>query len=191
MNGGVMASGMIDTGAPGPGAMRDWPARRWVAAVLGAAATILVVAVPTDLLDTPFFTRSVGVTWWAWPALLISAALSGLLLATYVARPEAPEDVGGAESRAGAIGGVLAFFAVGCPVCNKIVLLALGASGAMTWFAPAQPLLAVASIALLGWALRRRLAGERACAVPVPAGDPAGYGRASTSPSDQRTRQNG
>lgn len=156
--------------------MRDWPVRRWVAAGLGAVATTLVVAVPTDLLDTPVFSRSVGVTWWAWPVLLVSAALSGLLLATYVAHPDpAPDADGGAvppgggrtESRAGAVGGVLSLLAVGCPVCNKIVLLALGASGAMTWFAPAQPVLAIASIVLLGWALRRRLLGERACEVPV------------------------
>jgi hypothetical protein len=64
---------------------------------------------------------------------------------------------------------VLSFFAVGCPVCNKVVLLALGASGAVTWFAPLQPLLALVSVAGLAWALRTRLAGLRAC--PVRAAD--------------------
>ena len=54
-------------------------------------------------------------------------------------------------------------FAVGCPVCNKVVLLALGSSGALTWFAPVQPLLAVLSIAGLAWALRVRLTNQRAC----------------------------
>ncbi|HEX6969452.1 MAG TPA: hypothetical protein VF174_11675 [Micromonosporaceae bacterium] len=152
--------------------MRDWPARRWKAALLGAAATALVIAVPTDLIDTPMFSRSVPVTWWAWPVLLITSVLSGLLFATYVAHPDTtgrePDGSGGrAESRLGTAGGLLSLLAVGCPVCNKIVLLALGASGAMTWFAPAQPVLAAASIALLGWALRRRLQGENACPVPT------------------------
>jgi hypothetical protein len=160
--------------------MRDWPARRWAAAVLGAAATVVLIAVPTDMIDNPVFGRSVPVTWWAWPVLIVTAVLSGLVLATYVARPatapEPPADT--RSSRLGVTGGVLSWFAVGCPVCNKIALLALGASGALTWFAPVQPLLAVASVVLLGWALRRRLAGERAC--PVPGGDrpavPAGAG---------------
>ena len=63
-------------------------------------------------------------------------------------------------------GTLLSFFAVGCPVCNKLVLLALGTSGAMSFFAPLQPILAVASIGLMAYAVRTRLRGEVACAVP-------------------------
>lgn len=62
-------------------------------------------------------------------------------------------------------GGFLAYLAVGCPVCNKLVLLALGASGAVTWFAPFQGLLALASLVMLSWALVTRLRGEVACPV--------------------------
>ncbi|HEX5597696.1 MAG TPA: hypothetical protein VFX61_17015 [Micromonosporaceae bacterium] len=149
--------------------MRDWSGRRWVVAVLTAAVTAVVIAVPTDLIDTPLFSRDVPVTPWAWPALLVAAVLSGLLLATYVAEPGRNRDAADSrvESRTGAVGGLLSLLAVGCPVCNKIVLLALGTGGAMTWFAPAQPALAVVSIALLGWALWRRLRNERACRVPA------------------------
>ena len=43
--------------------------------------------------------------------------------------------------------------AVGCPVCNKLVLLALGASGAVSWFAPIQPFLAIASVVLMAVAM--------------------------------------
>ena len=35
---------------------------------------------------------------------------------------------------------LLAFLAVGCPLCNKVVVLLLGASGALTYFEPIQPL---------------------------------------------------
>jgi hypothetical protein len=72
-----------------------------------------------------------------------------------------------ADQRRGTVGGLLSFLAIGCPTCNKLVLLALGSSGAITWFEPLQPVLAVGGIALLGWALRRRLASEVSCAVPV------------------------
>lgn len=152
--------------APEPSA---WSARRWVAAVAGAVATTVVIAVPTDLIDTPYFSRDMAVTWWAWPVLVVTAVLSGLLLATYVAPATGTGDkaVGRRESRTGVTGATLSLFAVGCPVCNKIVLIALGYSGAMSWFAPAQPVLAAASIVLLAWALRRRLTGERACPAPA------------------------
>jgi hypothetical protein len=66
-------------------------------------------------------------------------------------------------------GALVAFFAVGCPVCNKLVLLALGASGAVTWFAPVQPFIALISIGLMAVALRIRLRGEVACGIPVAA----------------------
>jgi hypothetical protein len=160
-------------------ALRTWSRRRWLSALAAAALTVVVVAVPTDLIDTPVFGREVPPTWWSWPALLASAALAGLLAATYVQEP-APDGMprrgSGAEgdesdrrSRVwGGAGGLLTFFAVGCPVCNKLVLLALGTSGALTYFEPVQPLLSVLALALLAWALARRVKNQSACSVPAP-----------------------
>ena len=149
--------------------MTAWTPRRWGAAAVASLAFALVVAVPTDLVDTPVFGREVPPTWWAWPSLVVSSLLAGLLVATYVAAPEqqGPDPAG----RGGWIGGTLTFFAVGCPVCNKLVLLALGSAGAMTWFEPVQPLLQLVAVALLAWALQRRLAGESSC--PPPTNVPA------------------
>lgn len=146
-----------------------WPARRWAVALLAAVGFALFVAVPTDLVDTPLFGREVPPTWWAWPSLLVSSLLGGLLVATYVRAPEQPDRP--AATRGGWIGGVLTYFAVGCPVCNKLVLLALGSAGAMTWFEPFQPVLQVAAVVLLLWALRSRLSGELSCPV-TPTGEP-------------------
>jgi hypothetical protein len=50
-------------------------------------------------------------------------------------------------------------------VCNKVVIVALGATGARQWFEPIQPVLAVVSIILLGWALRARLRSADTCRV--------------------------
>jgi uncharacterized integral membrane protein len=141
-----------------------WPARRWVVAAASAVAYALFIAIPTDLVDTPFFSREIPPTWWSWPALLVSAVLAGLLTATYVAVPRS--DQLDRSAKGGYVGGFLTFFAVGCPVCNKLVLLALGTSGAMTWFEPVQPVLSLAAIGVLAWALRARLRGEVACAAP-------------------------
>ena len=147
-----------------------WPARRWLVALAAAAAFVLVVAVPTDLVDTPVFGREVVPTWWAWPSLLVSSLLGGLLVATYVRAPVQPDRP--SSRRGGWAGGLLTYFAVGCPVCNKLVLLALGSACAMTWFEPFQPVLQAAAVLLLLWALRSRLLGELSCRAPV-SGDPA------------------
>ncbi|GAB3560889.1 hypothetical protein GCM10027344_14540 [Spelaeicoccus albus] len=125
-------------------------------------SVVLVTGIPTDLIDTPLFTRDVPVTWWAWPVLIMTALLSGLVAATYVARKDAStrRDSG---SRFGMTGAVMTFFAVGCPVCNKLVLLALGYTGAIQFFEPVQPYLAVVAIGALGWALVWRIRRERTC----------------------------
>jgi hypothetical protein len=132
-----------------------------------AASTALVAAVvlgvPTDILPTPLFVRMTPVLWWNYPVLTASAVLLGLTAATYLGPP-----LPGAEPTRPVSGGLLALFAVGCPICNKLVVAAVGATGALRWFAPVQPLLAAASLALLGIALWTRLGGEVACRAATP-----------------------
>jgi hypothetical protein len=155
--------------------MRLWPRRRWVVAGVGGLVTGLLVALPTAVIPNPVFGREIGVTWWSYPVVIATAIMGGLLIATYVRpRGAAADPVEGAEpeeldraSKLGLVGAFVTFFAVGCPVCNKLVLLALGTSGAITWFAPIQGYLALASVALMAVALRARLRGEVACSVPV------------------------
>ncbi|WP_372728271.1 hypothetical protein [Nocardioides sp.] len=147
--------------ASGLSAVAAWPLRRWVAAAGAALAFVLVVALPTDLIENPVFGRQIPPTWWAMPSLVVSSVLGGLLVATYVAAPAQPDVT--VTRRGGWAGAWLTYFAVGCPVCNKLVLLALGSAGAITWFEPVQPVLQALAIALLAWALRRRLLGELSC----------------------------
>ena len=49
-------------------------------------------------------------------------------------------------------------------MCNKIALLALGYSGALTWFAPVQPYLAATALVTTAGALLMRLRGQVLCA---------------------------
>ena len=152
-------------------ALRMWSARRWRVAVLGGIATAIVVALPTAVIPNPVFGRAIEVTWWSYPVVVLTGILGGLLLATYVKEPGLEEEQPAEDAKAsklGLAGGFIAFFAVGCPVCNKLVLLALGASGAMTWFAPVQPFLAVASVILMVVALRIRLKNQVSCSVSTP-----------------------
>lgn len=160
-------------------ALRFWGPRQWAVAAGGALATALLIGLPTDVIPNPVFGRPVEVTWWSPWVLALTAVLGGLLLATYV-RESVPAPEGGGNGagdpgldrpgRQAGVGGLLAFFAVGCPVCNKLVVVALGATGALELFAPVQPLLAIGSVVLLAVALRARLRGSVACAIPERAG---------------------
>lgn len=144
--------------------LRGWPARRWWTALGAAVLTVVGTAIPTAMIPTPLFSRDIATTAWAWPVLAVTSVLAGLVAATYVARRDADE--GGEQgSRLGMVGAFTTFFAVGCPVCNKIVLIAVGYSGALTYFAPVQPVLAALAIVLLAWALVVRVRRERACPV--------------------------
>ncbi|MGO1193541.1 MAG: hypothetical protein ACTMHH_06670 [Nesterenkonia sp.] len=154
--------------------LRMWTPRQVAAAVLSAAAVAVVIGIATVLIPNPVFARDIEPVWWNYPIWILTAGLTGMLIATYV-RPHraapAAQAAGDASSqkrssRFGAAGTVLAWFAVGCPVCNKIALLALGYSGAITWFAPIQPYLAGAAVILCAVALVVRLKGQVLCAAP-------------------------
>ncbi len=152
--------------------MSQWTPRRWYAAVLSGLGIGFLIALPTAVIPNPIFGRAIEPTWWSYPTVVISAILGGLLIATYV-RESVDADEISVEStdkslRIGTLGGFISFFAVGCPVCNKLVLLALGSSGAISWFAPIQPFLAVVSILFMLWALNVRLINQDSCSLSPP-----------------------
>ncbi len=142
------------------------PGTRGRAALYGVAAgvaTALIIGIPTVLIPNPIFGRSVPVRPQDYIFLAITVVLTGILAASY-ALPAACSLQDGKL----AAGGFLSFLAVGCPVCNKVVVLALGASGAISYFAPLQPLLALASTILLGYAIWIRMRSVRT-ALGIPA----------------------
>lgn len=148
------------------GARIVWP-RFALALVAGAIVTALLLGLPTDVIPNPWFGRMTPVEAYAVPVLAATAVLSGLLVATWLGVDAASCPVRAGRTT-GTAGGVLAWLAIGCPVCNKLVLLALGTSGALTWFAPLQPWLAAASVVLLAgtlaWRVRALTVAPRALA---------------------------
>lgn len=144
-------------------ALLAWPVRRWLFAILTAVATYLIIGLPTVVIENSFFGRDIAVTSWSQPVLLTTSVLSGLLFATYVRVVDMPNTE--REAKIGSIGGFFSFLAIGCPVCNKLALIALGYSGAIKYFAPVQPYLAALGIGLLFYALRQRLVNESSCQI--------------------------
>ena len=142
--------------------MTTWPPRRWIAALVVGAGAALAIGVPTGVVETSLYTRMTPVEWWNYPVWAVSAVLTGLIAATYVRAGRPATDDG--HPRRALAATVLSAFAVGCPVCNKLVVGLLGVSGALSFWAPLQPVLGVGSVAILAAALHARLRGERACA---------------------------
>jgi hypothetical protein len=155
--------------------------RRFVAhAVVWGLLSFAALGLVTAILPNPVFGRQIPpepFAIWVW---FLSAPLIGIVMATYTAPPPAvatslaiasPGDAARDERRTGVLGtaaGLGAFLAIGCPVCNKIALVLLGWSGAMTIYAPIQPVIGAASLVLLvatvAWRLRARTRGG-ACEV--------------------------
>ncbi len=159
----------------------DFDSRQITVGVLAGLSYLLFVAIPTDLIPNPVFGREIPPTWWSWPSLIVTTVLVAALTASYIKPRDAvaaeKEDLaarqaaGGdsadeAPTKKGIIGAALTYFAVGCPVCNKIVLLALGYNGALTWFEPFQPILQVLAVAVMVWAIWQRWTYLDACPTP-------------------------
>lgn len=137
---------------------------RWAVAACAGALTAVVIGVPTDILANPWFAREIPVRPWEYPVLAVTCLLTAAWFGIRTHRP------GARPGGAGAFGGAgLSLFAVGCPVCNKVVLAAVGTSGALGVWAPIQPYLAAVSLGLLAVAVayrwRRRDCGPQ-CAGP-------------------------
>lgn len=149
-------------------ALRMWNTRRILVAIATAGASVFIIGMSTVLIPNSFFSRDIPPVWWDYPVWILMSVLLGVLIATYVREPGAratsSEPRGG---RFGTVGGMLGWFAVGCPVCNKIALVVLGYTGALTYFAPLQPVLAVLSVVLLLVAVVVRLKGQFSCPVPT------------------------
>jgi hypothetical protein len=154
--------------------------RPFAVAVLGALGTALIIGIPTDVIPNPWFGREIGVRALDVVVLVALSGVTGALMATYAFAAAS----GAGAPRAGIGSGVIGWFAIGCPVCNKLVVGLLGASGATSTFAPAQPVLGLAAVALAATALAVRVRAIRRGECPLPADSGKPY--SSSPPSGVR-----
>ena len=127
----------------------------------GAVFVALLTGIPTDVVPNEWYTRMTPVEGYAVPVWATASILSGILAASFwgVRSAVCPTRGSGAF---GSVGAAFSWLAIGCPLCNKLVILAIGASGALTFFAPLQPWLAALSVGVLlasiAWRWRALLA---------------------------------
>ena len=151
--------------------------RRFFAwAIAGTLVSLVAFGLIAAIIPNPVFGRQIPPEPFAIAVWLVSAPLMGILGATYTTRAVPARATMGAvvlvpagdlsERQGTTIGTVAslgAFLAIGCPVCNKIALVLLGTSGAVTLFAPIQPIIGAASLMLLAgtlaWRFRLRARG--------------------------------
>lgn len=151
----------------------------WLRAVPFSLGAALVIAFPTDLIDTPIFGRPVPPKPIDYAILAATASVIGLILAI---RPSVTNQSDSSELSAGQVrsadpassdtgtmfGGFITVLAVGCPVCNHMVVALIGTSGALSWWAPVQPLVGLLAVGVLLYTLRLRLRTVDLKVCPVP-----------------------
>lgn len=135
------------------------------AALAGCVLTMALIGITTDVISNPWFERKVPVETFDWIILIAISLLTGALVSTYFLGQSSM--VG---TRVGVGSGVLGWFAVSCPLCNKVVLVLLGTSGATSVFEPIQPVLGALAVALalVALAVRIRMLLRGTCPVPTP-----------------------
>ncbi len=166
--------------------MTTWRGRRILPlyGLLAALGTLLLIGIPSDIIPTPLFGREVPVRWWEYPVLGATALLTGAWFSigrTEDATCAVPEERPAERGTLMSVSVFVAWFSVACPVCNKIVLLILGTSGAMGIWAPAQPYLAVISLVALTAAVVWKWRTKRDGCAPVAPAAPADL--AATGPA--------
>ena len=131
---------------------RETRGRATLYGVAAAVATTLLIGIPTVLIPNPIFGREVPVRPRDYLFLAITVTLTGLLAATY-ALPARCSLAGRQDGR----WRFPLFSGSRLPCLQQSRRSGAGASGAMSYFSPLQPILALASTILLGYAIWIRL----------------------------------
>jgi predicted membrane protein len=124
-----------------------YTSKAWMLAILTTALALVVIGLPTAIYENPFFVRMTPVRPQDYVIWVLSSVLIGLIVGSYFAA--------GSTTGEGKVlsGGVLSVLSVGCPTCNQLVVLFLGTGGALSFFAPLQIYIGIASVLLLAWTL--------------------------------------
>ncbi len=141
-------------------ALRRFGLADWIRVVGSAILFAAVIAVPTRLVPNGWFRRMTPTRPQDYAFLAVASILAGLVIGLHHLAARGPQ-------RAFVAGGLGTFLAVGCPVCNKVVVALIGVAGATGVFAPLQPVIGLGSIALLAWAVHRtaRAATSTTCSL--------------------------
>jgi len=130
--------------------------------VLSAGVIALVSAIPTAIIANPWYTRMTPVYADQYFFWIATSIVAGTLIGTYFT--PLSKRTGAAR---GLGGGFLSYLAIGCPICNKVIVGLIGVSGALDYFAPIQPVLGALGLLLASAALLYRIRDLRRGYCPI------------------------
>jgi len=114
----------------------------------------LIMGTPTALISTPLikYSRMIPATFLDYFFLITTSVLLGTLISLklYFNSKEKSE-------YKAAAGGIAGFIAFSCPICNVLLVSALGSATIMTFIEPLRPVLGIASIIILIYLIYREL----------------------------------
>lgn len=117
--------------------------------ILYALAAVVILGVPTALVQNPVFHRMIQST----PLDYVFLFTTSILAAAYLAIPAAACGHDG-KAAGGSVLGVLAF---ACPICDVLLVLLFGASFLLSFFNPLRPIIGVLSVLVLAYAVSQKL----------------------------------
>lgn len=133
-----------------------WPSRRRLIAVGAAAAAFVAIALASGLLGV----GAAAAPWWSYAFAAIGSGLIGLVVASYFGAPIGAEATL-CDTRWPVLGLVALHLATDVASLEPVL------TGAV------RPVVALAALALLVWALRERLESEREASAAEPGADGA------------------
>ncbi|MFO7689103.1 MAG: hypothetical protein R6W83_00875 [Cryobacterium sp.] len=130
-----------------PAQLRTWPAQRRLIAAGVFAGVLTVLTVASGSVSLTGSGAAFSGTWWSYAVMVVGAGLIGLIVAGYINAP-----IGGQATRCDVRWPVLGLLALyfTTEVREAVPLIAQSA----------RPVVAVAALVLLVWALLERLASE-------------------------------
>lgn len=122
--------------------------KEWVYSLAITTVVFLALGTLTALWQNPWFIRMTPISNFDFVILSLEALLLGFYLGIRAGSC--------AVKRAG-LGGVLGFLGFGCSICNQLLVLVFGAGFLMSYFEPIRYPIGIAGLAVLGFALYKKL----------------------------------
>ncbi len=123
-----------------------------LALVIGAIF-FSVFGIITALIPTEWYRRMAPANALDYAFLIVTSALIGAYISISIVRKTRVAASCTASAYGGGAGGFLGF---GCTLCNKLLLLLLGAAGAMAYIEPYRPFIGSAGVAMMGYAVYKK-----------------------------------
>ncbi len=116
---------------------------------IAAFSVFVAFGIITVLIPNDIFIRMTPVYFYDYIFLVMTSILSGAYIGLWYYTKKTQTKCNYAAT-GGAVGG---FFSFGCAICNKLLIFLLGVTGVVAYFMPIQPILGVASVTLLAYAV--------------------------------------